>query len=281
MIVTTIAQIQAVLPNIASDIEYDDFKTYIQSAENWIKKEIIGAELYAKLEGKILLDAELRRIADNVIVLKAYDFAIPYMDLIQTSSGFGVVSDQNRAPASQNRVDRLIQQNRARLNDETECLIDYLESNSTYHADWKASPAFSLLTDCLITTAREFKRLVSYDGTRHEFLMLKAVMKNLTTLKLHPALSRAYVTELITKQSAGTLVAADNLVLPGIKSALANYVMDNHHAADRLLDDVVTIIDKNIEDYDTYADSDEKATKDDAGYQNAEDDAIFVFTGGF
>lgn len=102
------------------------------------------------------------------------------MDLIQTNNGFGVISDKNRAPASKARVDRMIKQNTLRLNTNIENLINHLEDNATYHDDWKSSPAYSLLTDCLIITAREFKRYAKFEGDRNDFLLLKPVLINKT-----------------------------------------------------------------------------------------------------
>lgn len=280
MIITTIDQIKAVLTNITTDIDYSEFEPFIKSAEYWIDKEVLGSTIYRNIEDETITDPKLLRLVHNVIILKAYESAIPSMDLIQTSSGFGVVSDKNRAPASKNRVDRLIDQNKIRLNAETEWLIDYLEDTATYHTDWKSSPAYSLLSNCLINTAREFKRYVKFAGTRNDFLLLKPVIISLSTIKLQPMISQQYIEELINKQNEGNLSNADNLVLPAIKQSLANYVIEKDWLADRLLDDVVTIMDNDIDNYVTYRDSDEKALKDDPGYENTEEDKIFVFKGG-
>lgn len=280
MIITTIDQIKAVITNIASGIEFTEFETYLKSAEHWIKKEIIGAAIYAGIDDASITDEKLLRLVNNVIILKAYEASIPFMDLIQTSSGFGVVSDKNRTPASKNRVDRLIEQNKIRLNEETEWLIDYLEDTSTYHTDWKGSPAYSLLSDCLIRTVREFKRYVKFEGSRADFLMMKPALINLSTIKLEPMISKAYVAELVSKQNVGTLTAYDSTVLPGLKQSLANYAIETDWMANRLLADAVTIMDNDIDNYVTYRDSDEKALKDDPGYMNTEDDKIFVFKGG-
>lgn len=280
MIITTINQITAVLTNVAGDVEYDDFKPHIESAEYWIEKEILGSTIYGKIEDGSITDTKLLRLVHNIICLKGYEIGLPFMDLIQTQSGFGVINDKNRAPASKQRVDRLIEQNKIRLNAETEWLIDYLEDTATYHTDWKSSPAYSLLSDCLIMTARELKRYVNFEGSRADFLMLKPVLINLTTLKLHPMISRGYIAELISKQNAGTLNSYDNTVLPGLKQSLANYALDKDWIADRLLEDAVTIMDNDLDNYVTYRDSDEKALKDDPGYENTEEDKIFVFKGG-
>ncbi|MFK5855240.1 MAG: hypothetical protein QM503_03850 [Bacteroidota bacterium] len=280
MIVSTIEKIRAILTNLADEVEFADFETYVKSAENWIKNDILGATLYDKLDNATIIDPILIRFTETIIVLKAYETGIPYMDLVQTNSGFGVIKDKTRTPASKQRVDRLIAQNKIRLDQETEWLLNFLEDTATYHTDWKSSPAFSLLTDCLIITARELKRYVKFEGNRADFLLLKPTIITLTTIQLQPQVSKLYLQELIAKQNAGTLTAADQKILPALKQSLANYAIDLDWMAKRLLEDVVTIMDNDIDNYPTYKDSDEKALKDDPGFENLEENPMFVFKGG-
>lgn len=281
MIVNTIEQIKAVLSNIAAEVEFADFESYVKSAEAWIENSILGSTIYNSLDTGIEPDQALVRLSTNVIVLKAYSIGIPFMDLIQTSSGFGVVSDKNRSPASKNRVDRLIQHTEKRLDTEMEWLINYLEDNSEFHTDWKSSPVYSLLSDCLISTSREFKRLVKFEGNRNEFLFLKPVLISQSTLFIAPAISQAYVDELILKQNAATLTDADKTVLPSIKQALACHVSNREDLSFSLLSNVSAIIENDPDSFPTYNGSPEKAVKDDKGFSNSGDNTFFVFKGSF
>lgn len=279
-IISTIEQIRAILPNVAAEVEYSDFKPHIEAAEDWIKNDILGANLYNMMLGTSYHDDRLDLLVHQCIVFKAYDIGIPYMDLIHTASGFGVVQDKNRAPASKQRVDRLISQNLQSLNQKLEYLIDHLEDTTMYHDYWKSSPAYSLISDSLIATAREFRRYVKFQGTRDDFLMLKPSLITLMVAKIEPQISKLYAQELLEKQNAGTLTIADKVVLPSLKQALANYIIEKDWLAKRLIEDVVTIMDANLDSYPTYRDSDEKALKDDPGHVNALEDPIFVFKGG-
>ncbi len=280
MIVTNIVDIRAVLINIAAEVSFTDFDTYVQSAELWIKKDVLGNELYTKIESGTITDTTLSRIVKNVIVLKAYDLGIPFMDLVHTQNGFGVVNEKFRAPASKHRVDRLIQQNKFRCDQETEWLIDYLEDTASLHEDWKSSPAFSILSNCFIRTAREFKRIVDFKGNRNEFLFIQPVLFSVTITFLQPTISKSLISELLISQNSNTLTVFENRILPGIKSALANYAMNNEFLARQLLNDVVNIIEDDIEHYPIYAQSPEKATKDDPGFVNELSNSIFVSNGG-
>jgi hypothetical protein len=316
MIITTIEQITSVVPNITAEMEYTDFETYVKSAENWVKNEILGSELYDDLLGE-KPETELFRLLTNVIVLKAYDMAIPFLDLIHTSSGFGVVNDTNKVPASAQRVERLIAQNKKRLEDETEWLIDLLESESDYHVNWKISPAFSILSDCIIYTARQFSQY-SQKIERSAFVKLKPVMIGIQKGVLSENISADYVNELLTEIHESDVSEENEVVLPLIRRILAlftisrgletmiitldsNGVYRNYEVgrtnsagiqdinlvkikyeemAQSMLNNLINFMVANEDDYPTYMGSAEKENTDDAGYTNAEDDPIFVFKGG-
>jgi len=280
MIVNTIEQIKAVISNIAAEVEFADFESYIQSAESWIENSILGSTIYNSLETGTEPDQALIRLTTNTIVLKAYSIGIPFMDLIQTQNGFGVVSDKNRSPASKNRVERLIQHTDKRLDIEIEWLLNYLEDNSEFHNDWKSSPAYSLLSDCLINTSREFKRLVKFEGNRNEFLLLKPVLISQSTLFIAPAISQEYLDELISKQNNNTLSADDEKVLPSIKQALACHITNRRDLSYSLLSNAAAIIENDPDAFPTYAASPEKIVNDDKGFANELENTFFVFKGG-
>lgn len=276
MIVSDINAVKKVLTNLYSDMAFEDFETYIQDAEDNVSSEVLGSIIYDNIDDGSEADAKLKRLTEAVIILQAYEAGIPFMDLIQTNSGFAVISDKSKAPASKERVKKLIEGVQARLSKTLDRLIDYLEDTSSFHIDWKSSPAYSFLSDCLILTSREFKRYVSFEGSRAEFLLLKPTMINLTQLNFHPNISKAYINELISKQNAGTLSSADKAILPGLKQSLANFVLKNEMMAKRLLTDVVNILDNDLDSYPTYRDSAEKAVKDSAGFENLQENPIFV-----
>ena len=69
-------------------------------------KSLLGGELYGAREE----DRTLLHLCNRMACLTAYKLAIPHLDLVLTDNGFGVVSTQTVAPASAERVNRLIQQ---------------------------------------------------------------------------------------------------------------------------------------------------------------------------
>ena len=78
---------------------------------------------------------QLKTLASRTIVSDAFVRAIPSLDLVLTPNGFGIVSNQNVAPASSERVERLIQS----LITNRDLAIDALLRLLLQNADWRAT----------------------------------------------------------------------------------------------------------------------------------------------
>ena len=73
----------------------------------------------------------LRSVVERYVCLAAARKAVPQLDLILTANGFGVVSNQNVAPASRERVNALIEQLRIDESEAFDMLLAELLQN-----DW-------------------------------------------------------------------------------------------------------------------------------------------------
>lgn len=278
MILTTTEQFISVIPTLTSDIEFDDLKTYVKKAERWLKTEILGTNLYDDID-QDSSDTynSLKDYCIDVIALHAYYEGIPFFDVTQSRSGFGVVSTNNLAPASKERVERLRESTLLRRDEAIEDLIIFLEDNEDFHELWKPSKAFSLLTDTLIYKADEMKEYAKWEGSRLDFIKLRPVIKAKTNIHLVDKISKAYINHLIVAQQDAALSETDESILPYLKFALANYTIDNMEVGMYYLDKAITHMDNNIDDYELYAQSDEyKRHTEYGGHVNKEDDSIFV-----
>lgn len=276
MLLKTEAQFTKVIPTAASG-SFEDMETFLESAEYWIKKEILGAQLYNLLDTTPEAHVELLGHALNVIALKAYYESIPFLDLVQTGNGFAVVKNATQAPASKERVAKLRTQTDIRRGDETEVLIEYLEDHPDYHDEWKGALAYSLLTDCLIQSTRELKRFASWNGNREDFMKLKPDLIAKTALEIEPMVSKDFVDLLIEQRRDGEFSIDNTRVLEMIQYALGALIGGNPTQGKRLLDDVVTYLDKNLVLFTIYASSSEYSERQVPGYVNTKDSPIFVF----
>ena len=100
------------LPNVFATVKgevslFDKVKVDIDLAENWVIETFVSTKTFNTICG-YTADNPIRIITAKLIASEALRRAIPSLDLVLTPNGFGVVSNQNIAPASKERVDRLI-----------------------------------------------------------------------------------------------------------------------------------------------------------------------------
>lgn len=315
MLLTTEDQFIKVIPT-AEGVEWEDFETYRDSAEYWLKSQILGDTLYSYLNANGG-NSDLTQLVEQcrtVIALKLYYEAIPFTDLTHTPNGFGVVSNGNITPASKERVANLRAGCIARFDTESDNLLDVLESTKIVHDEWKSSPAYSLLTNCLIVTAREFSQF-GPTLSRSALLKLKPWLLFVQEDELSKKISADLVDQLLEQQRDEDLTPESRQVLALVKPALAMlgiasgienmaiyidekgvvkiYQIGKSSAIDevkqnntkiafekigrRLLNEAINHLDKNLDKYPLYRDSEELKLRNTPGYQNTADSPIFVF----
>ena len=279
MILTTIDQFRKVVPTVSVDTDFADLEPYCNSAELWIKNNILGTTLYDFVDElgdtPADTDIDLQQLCLNVIANHAFWDAAPFLDLVLTNSGFGVINNNNKAPASKERVERLREQCLIRRDNEVENLMLFLEQNSDYHDEWKGSPVYSVLTDCLIMTADDMKKYSGWDGTRKDFLLLKPKLIHHTKAHLEPIFSKDLVDELIESQRDGDLTADETTLLELLKHVLGCMVEENRNVAGEIASDALRFIDENIGNFPIYTASKEYLARTAEGYVNEQDSTIF------
>lgn len=275
MIIRTIDQLKAVLPTVVEMDTFSDFEPYVRSAELWIRNQVLGKVLYDLVNGDAFADEALLQLCRSVIGNHAYWDAIPFLDLIHTNNGFAVISAANKVPASKERVERLREQCLIRRDSEVELLIAFLEETTSYHDEWKGSPAYSVMTDCLIRTATELAQYGNWEGSRRDFLKLRPKLIQETMTKLEPVFSKDYMDELIEKQRDGDATSGDLKIIVLLKYALGSLVNGNTEAAAKIAGDALRYIDKHPTDFATYVVSGEYLARIAADYVNTTEATIF------
>lgn len=82
---------------------FEMLQPHFEETEQNLKSELFGSFDYTTVEG-------LESIVVRLVCLRTYYEQIPHLDLVLTPTGFGVVSNENVAPASPDRVKALRQQ---------------------------------------------------------------------------------------------------------------------------------------------------------------------------
>ena len=102
------------VPNVLKSVQgelalFDKIEPHLQVAEDWLTANFLSAPVLEMLStsgddatNKLLHHARIAEVAEAML------HAIPQLDLVLTPNGFGIVSNSNVAPASKERVERLL-----------------------------------------------------------------------------------------------------------------------------------------------------------------------------
>ncbi|MGN0238274.1 MAG: DUF6712 family protein [Lepagella sp.] len=163
--------IRSCLPNILFEVEgevpiADKLAPYIAVAAERLEDEYL-------MPGDFLNERDLN-VALRLVVVNAFIDAIPAIDLVFTPTGFGVVSTDTIAPASKDRVDRLI----SSLRDQASYLLEILVDRLRAYPDWRisengfyiCSTFLSSMKDILITGAESFETMRIYAMETESFI---------------------------------------------------------------------------------------------------------------
>ena len=111
-IVTTNAQLTALLPNIAVTVQgevplIEKMAPFLGMAEKWVCDVFTGQTVFDNI-CSLAEENGLRAATTQIVVYEAFRRALPHLDVILTPNGFGIVSNTNIAPASKERIARLL-----------------------------------------------------------------------------------------------------------------------------------------------------------------------------
>ncbi len=261
MLINNIEEFVKCIPT-ASGSEWDALLPYVETAQMDMTLNLLGAELNTAL---IALDATntTRQVACKLLAVAAYHTAIPFVDLSQTANGFAVVSNSNLAPASKERVERLITWCEMQIDKLTDMLISLIYNDAACLAKWKLHAEFANITDCLFLTGSEFAYYarIKESAKRTIFLQEKAQLKIWLHNVIAPVVSEAYLAQLIERNATKTVASGDVNIISNIKLALAALWNNDNEAATRTLNNIGTVLDNNLATYSIYATSDEYRLK--------------------
>lgn len=318
MLITTIDQFAKKIPTAVSIDSFEDLETYVESAELWLKSNVLGKSLYdnidASQDSSSGADADLLSLCRTVIANHAYYNAIPFLDLVHTNNGFGVVKNSNVAPASKERVDKLRKQCLIRRDQEVDSLIDYLLSHSTYHDAWKSSDVFGDMFSSLLPTLKVFGKYHDISDLATLNKMRGAIITVQNTW-VADVISQDYMDVLVESQKDDDFTPEDNAIINLLRDAicklslawgiesmgiiidktgvvtmkttdyyvgsiaedvrLQSYKNTFIKAGKSILEKVINTMKDNIESYPVFASSKEYKVLTAEGYTNTEDDSIF------
>lgn len=286
----------------ARGTHYEDILPFLEEGLLWAKTDIFGKDLTDAVETAGYEDG--KRMLDAIIALKAYATAIPFLDVVQTSNGFAVVSNANMAPASRERVDKLMAWVENRLYAQVDALIGYLRTSSLL-AEWRKFHRFDFMTELLFWTGADFMQYcgdyekietispettMSYKGgstnrleaerRRIPYLELRrlhAMLKGYQEDEIGRFISRDYLHELIDKNRMQTLTATEKALFDKLRFILGLLMQKDETKAGEQLKNIVNMMMGDLGSYPTFANSEEYKVKIALRYQNLEEDPTYFF----
>ena len=274
------------------DISTQDktIKPYKKPAEEHVIR-ILGKEQFEELddyhnfsdEEVVELDA-LLPYAQRPTVNFAYFLGLSMLNVSIGENGIAVISNSNLAPASKQRTDELKADLEKAAYDALESLLEFLEENIDDYPLWEASDAYVYQYEFLITSARRFDELLRIDRSRLTFLKWRPTMADVEFLEIYPTVSKEFCDELKTEIKAGSVSAANQVVLPHLQKALAyltaSIELDKKYEnrGRSYLMEAKKIMDTAPDDYPTYAASSVYVSTLTSyqKYENTEDSNFFV-----
>lgn len=152
MIIDYEQQLRELVPNVFATVKGETplsakLAPFVSSAEQWIISTFTSMEVMRQI---FLLEdsAPIKVTVERAVVCEAMRTAIPSLDIVLTPNGFGVVSNQNIAPASKERVERLI----ASLTQQRDDLLDSLLTELQGFQGWKETKQYQFFAATLFPT---------------------------------------------------------------------------------------------------------------------------------
>ena len=112
-LITSQEDLAKYIPNVLASVKgesslLDKLAPALSMSEQWVINDFLGQNLFDSV-CKSEEDSMLRIYASRIVISDAFRRTIPSLDLILTPNGFGIVNNSNVAPASRERVDRLME----------------------------------------------------------------------------------------------------------------------------------------------------------------------------
>jgi hypothetical protein len=111
-LITSNEQLKALLPNIQVTVTgetplIDKLSPFLSATEKWLS-DVFTSQPVLDTICQYAEENALRAATTQAVVYEAFRRAVPQLDIILTPNGFGIVSNTNIAPASKERINRLL-----------------------------------------------------------------------------------------------------------------------------------------------------------------------------
>lgn len=168
MLISSNEQLLMLLPNTITTVKgevtaYDKLAPFLGATEKWLADNFTSEEVLTAI-GNLEATHPTRMLTCQIIAYDAFHRAIPQLDVVLTPNGFGIVSNSNIAPASKERIERLMDS----LLEHRDRLLMHLMPLLTDFSGWTESEQGRFFSATMFPNMEVTLRFPKLSGSRWE-----------------------------------------------------------------------------------------------------------------
>ncbi len=278
MIQIEINQFEQVLPFVgaASEDVFTKMELSFESHYNDLIASVVGSDAEQAVNEE---DSPLQKFARDYVILATFLDRLRSQDIIMTDNGFGVVSNDNIAPASQTRVDALERELTYRRDFALHCVISHLRKVEGWADSLQA-----------FNTIRSFV-WSPYILGKHCGLPGKLTFDDLATHKgeidaaesfLRQQFGDAQIDQMLEEERAAQFATSHRAAIQRILDFIGSNITKNDEPIDArtrstLFENLLRYVEEHLDDFAKYRESSAYTANHMQAYENKTDDTTFFF----
>jgi hypothetical protein len=266
------------------DIDKDRFESVVNAAASASVQvfdsmqdalEKAQQRVYYDVAPKAIIEAgseDLQNEVARYVCLDAFYNAIPQLDLVLTPTGFGVVSNQNVAPASRDRVSALQECIRDSRDDALDVIIFLLRGNE----DWAQTVRASILVPSVMYAATQLQEFAGISGHRTELNAQRPRIFE-AEQRIKVVCSSELFEQLLDHIRRDTASKYERYLIGAMREAIGYYLNNIWVGFNRQLEYISNLLEDNLTEFPKYAESKAYKVKHFEGYENKKEDSTYFF----
>lgn len=244
---------------------FEMLQPHFEETEQNLKSELFGSFDYTSVEG-------LESIAVRLVCLRTYYEQIPHLDLVLTPTGFGVVSNENVAPASPDRVKALRQQVKDACDDALDEAIWAMLGT-----EWTGTVSGQIHVNSLFLTAKDLRKYAGMPNAHRSDLLERFVQIAEAEEYIRRTISAEFFEVLLGMIRSNEINDVHFLLVYELKQAIGAWLSGNRNVFQMKVSNVVNRMEAHIDDYPGYKNSEAYKVKHFEHYENGKDDSTYFF----
>lgn len=250
ILITNESDLRRFIPNAFTTVKGETpllqkLTPFLESAEHWLEQYITGSTYLATTIKKMAYTEAVKSLATHIVVNEAMRQAVPALDLVLTPNGFGIVSNSNIAPASKERVERLI----ASLEEERDNYIEQLLPLLVQSEEWRGTEQYSFFASTLFPNIT-LATLCGYHANRWKhYLGLKHRASFIEQQLSEEYISTAQMNALRNINFLASATPVQSIIISALRNIVVDRLTGGHKDYSTTLLDVVNTLRSHPEEF--------------------------------